>query len=103
MAYILRFTQSYLPSQHKAVLDLEAKFEQLERDNPQFPRGRRYQPLASGEPNHSLIWECEFPSMAAVEEALRRIEADPTHTDLFSRQSQFFTSMRTDIYKTLEF
>lgn len=103
MAYILRFTQSYLPAHHKAVLELEARFEQLERDNPRFPQGRRYQPLASGEPNHSLVWECEFPSFAAVEEALKTIEADPTHTELFLKQSQFFTSMRTDIFKTLEF
>ncbi len=103
MPYILRFTQSYLPAHHKAVLDLEAQFEELERRNANFPRGRRYQPVASGEPNHSLIWEREFPSMAAVQEALKVIEADPTHTDLFSKQSRFFTNMRTDIFKTLEF
>lgn len=103
MAYILRFTQSYLPAHHKAVLDLEAQFEQLERDNPNFPRGRRYQPLASGEPNHSLIWECECPSLAALEETLKVIEADATHTDLFAKQSVSFTNMRTEIFKTLEF
>ena len=103
MSYILRFTQSYLPAHHKMVLDLEAQFEELERRNSNFPRGRRYQPLASGEPNHSLIWESEFPSLAAVQEALKVIQEDPTHTDLFSKQSPYFTNMRTEIFQTLEF
>jgi hypothetical protein len=103
MAYILRFTQSYSPAHHQQVLDLEAQFKELERRNPNFPQGRRYQPLASGEPNHSLIWECEFPSMAAVQSALKLIEDDQTHTDLFAKQSPFFTNMRTEIFKTLEF
>jgi hypothetical protein len=103
MGYILRFTQSYSPAHQNEVLDLEAQFEKLERHNPNFPQGRRYHPLASGEPNHSLIWECEFPSLAAVQEALKVIESDPTHTDLFAKQSPFFTNMRTEIFKTLEF
>ena len=75
MAYILRFTETYMPAHHQAVLELD------------FPQGRRYQPRASGEPNHSLVWECEWSSLVAVQEALKVIEADPTHTDLFSKQS----------------
>ena len=103
MVYILRFTQNYQPAHHKAVLELEAQFKQLETRRPDFPQGRRYQPLASGEPNHSLIWECELPSLAEVQKALKMIEADPTHTDLFSKQSPYFTCMRTEIFQILEF
>ena len=103
MAYILRFTQNYLPANHKAVLELEAQFKQIEIRHPDFPQGRRYQPMASGEPNHTLIWECELPSLAEVQKALEKIEADPTHTDLFSKQSPYFTGMRTEIFQVLEF
>lgn len=103
MAYILRFTQNYLPAHHKAVLELEAQFKQLETHHPDFPQGRRYQPVAGGEPNHTLIWECELPSLAEVQKALEKIEANATHTDLFSKQSPYFTGMRTEIFQVLEF
>jgi len=102
MAYILRFTQSYQPAHHQEVLKLEAQFKDLERKNPDFPQGRRYQPVASGEATHSLIWECEFASLNDVEKALDKIEANPTHTELFAKQSPYFTNMRTELFKLLE-
>ena len=102
MAYILRFTQQYQAAHHDEVIRLEAQFKELERRNPEFPQGRRYQPLASGEPTHTLIWECEFPSLHEVEAALQKIEGDPTHTRLFAQQSPFFLGMRTEIFKVLE-
>jgi hypothetical protein len=102
MVYILRFTQHYEPAHHEEVVRLEAQFKDLERRNPDFPQGRRYQPVASGEATHSLIWECEFASLHDVQKALEKIEASPTHTELFSKQSPFITSMRTEIFKLLE-
>ena len=103
MAYILRFTQQFQAAHHGEVIKLEAQFKELERRNPEFPQGRRYQPLASGEATHSLIWECEFPSLHDVEEALQKIEANAKHTELFAKQSPFFTGMRTEIFKVLDF
>ena len=102
MAYILRFTQEYLPAHHQAVLELEAQFKDIERQQPDFPQGRRYQPLASGEATHSLIWECEFASLGEIQKALEKIEDHPGHTELFAKQSPFFTTMRTEIFKTMD-
>ncbi len=102
MAYILRFTQEYLPAHHQAVLELEAQFKDIERSQPDFPQGRRYQPLVSGEANHSLVWECEFASLDDIQKALEKIELHPRHTELFGKQSPFFTRMRTEIFKTLD-
>lgn len=102
MAYILRFTQEYQPAHHQAVLDLEAQFKELERQQPDFPQGRRYQPLASGEATHSLVWECEFASLADLQKGLEKIEGHPKHTELLAKQSPFFTTMRTEIFKTLD-
>jgi hypothetical protein len=102
MAYILRFTQEYQPAHHRAVLELEAQFKELERRQPDFPQGRRYQPLASGEATHSLIWESEFASLADLQKALEKIETHPKHTELLAKQSPFFTTMRTEIFKTLD-
>lgn len=103
MAYILRFVQHYQPSNAKAFLDVEAKFKDLERRCPDFPQGKRYQPLAGGEPNHTLIWECEFPNLNEVQRALAQVAADDTHTELFKQQSPYITGMRTEIYQVLEF
>lgn len=102
MAYILRFVQHYQPSKQKAFIELEAKFKELERRNPDFPQGRRYQPLTGAEPNHSLIWECEFSSLQDVQSALAKIAADDTHTELFRQQSPYITDMRTEIFQVLE-
>jgi hypothetical protein len=102
MPYILRFTQQYQSAHHDEVLRLEAQFKEIERRDPTFPQGRRYQPYASGEPNHTLIWECEFSSLRDLEAAMQKIEAHPTHTELFARQSPYFLGMRTEIFKLLE-
>ncbi len=102
MAYILRFTQQYLAAHHEAVIELEAQFKEIERRQVDFPQGRRYQPFASGEANHSLIWECEFASLEEVQKALEKIEKHPKHTELFAKQSPYFTNMRTEIFKTLD-
>jgi hypothetical protein len=103
MAYILRFVQHYRPSDHNTFLQLESKFKDLERRCPNFPQGRRYQPVAGGEPTHTLIWECEFPSLHDVQNALSQVAADDTHTELFAQQSPLITDMRTEIYKVLDF
>jgi hypothetical protein len=102
MPYILRFVQHYQADHHDEVLRLEAQFKDIERRDPSFPQGRRYQPFASGEPNHTLIWECEFPSLGDLEAAMLKIEAHPRHTELFAKQSLYFLAMRTEIFKVLE-
>jgi hypothetical protein len=84
-------------------MELEAKFKELERRNPDFPQGRRYQPVAGAESNHTLIWECEFPGLDEVQAALAKVAADDTHTELFKQQSPFITDMRTEILQVLEF
>lgn len=102
MAYILRFTQQYLPAHHQTVIELEAQCKEIERQHADFPQGRRYQPCASGEANHSLVWECEFASLEEVQRALEKIESHPRHTELFAKQSPYFTKMRKEIFKTLD-
>lgn len=103
MTYILRFVQQYRPADREAFLDIEARFEELERSSPHLPRGRRYQPLSGASPNHSMVWECQFQSLGDVQTALRRLNDDPTHTRLFQQQSPFITEIHTEIFEVLEF
>lgn len=83
-------------------MQLERQFLELERTVPEFPKGRRYQPVSGREPSNTLVWECEFPTMEALLAALRFLEADPRHEKLFVKQSRYFLDAYTEIYRSLE-
>ena len=103
MPYVLRFVQRYRPADEKAFLTLEAKFAALERKSRNFPRGRRSRPYACRESVHTLVWECEFQSLAAVEKGLDRISSSPEHKRLLKQQVPYFLEAFTEIYEVLEF
>jgi hypothetical protein len=102
MAFVLRFVQRYRPADEKRFLDLEAKFAALERRHRDFPKGRRLRPHAGREPAHTLIWECEFPSLEALQRGLHRITCSREHARLLEKQVPFFREAWTEIYEVLE-
>jgi hypothetical protein len=102
MAYVLRFVQEYRAGDRERFMELEARFAEMERRRPDWPHGRRLERAAGGEVTNALIWECGFASLAEVEEALRRIAADPEHEALFRHQAPFITRARTEILQTLD-
>jgi hypothetical protein len=97
MTYVLRFVQSYKPAHKREFLALEAKFQELELESETLPKGRRSQPVAGNELTNSLIWECEFDSLASVQEALRCLEDNPAHALLLEQQAPYIERMRTEI------
>jgi hypothetical protein len=99
--HVLRFVQRFRPADEKAFMALEARFAALERRKG-LPRGRRSRPFAGREPVHTLVWECEFPSLAKAQEALARMNADPDHEKLLRRQIPHFLDAYTEIYEVLE-
>lgn len=99
--HVLRFVQRFQPASEKAFMALEARFAALERKKG-LPRGRRSRPFAGREPVHTLIWECEFASLAAAQEALARMNADPDHAKLLRKQLPYFLDAYTEIYEVLE-
>jgi hypothetical protein len=103
MTYVLRFIQSYKPAHRQEFLALESQFEDLERNSKTLPKGRRSQPLAGSEPTNTLIWECEFPSLAAVQDALASFDKDPEHSRLFEQQAPYIVQVRTEILERLTF
>jgi hypothetical protein len=102
MAYMLRFVQKFQERNQAAFLELEKKFIQLEGSAAEFPKGKRYLPYAGREASNTLIWECEFPSLQAVQDALDLLARDPRHTDLFQQQVQYFVESYVEIYQTLD-
>lgn len=103
MACMLRFVQRFRPSEKAAFLALEARFAALEKRKPEFPKGRRMLPYAGREPGNTLVWECEFASVQAAQQALALLEADPDHAALFRKQSPYMDDVYTEIYELLDF
>ncbi len=102
MHYVLRFVQHFnLPDEQK-FLALERQFADLEQTHANFPKGRRLQPLTGREPRHTLVWECELPSLAAVTEALATFAASADHDRLFQQQAPTMLDSYTEIYEVLD-
>jgi hypothetical protein len=102
MAYVLRFVQRFRAGNEAAFMALEARFAALE-GRKGWPRGRRSRPFAGREPVHTLVWECELPTLAAVNDALAAMAKDPDHARLLRRQIPFFLEAWTEIHEVLDF
>jgi hypothetical protein len=101
MAYVLRFVQRFRAKDETAFMALEAQFEALERRKG-WPRGRRSRPFTGREPANTLVWECELPTLAAVNETLATLGRDPDHARLLKRQIPFFLGTWTEVYEVLD-
>ena len=51
---------------------------------------------------NTLIWECEFPTLQAVQDALDLLARDPRHAALFQQQVQFFEESFVEIYQAFD-
>ncbi len=102
MHYVLRFVQHFNLSDERTFMALERHFAELERKHQELPKGRRLQPLSGREPRHTLIWECEMPSLAAVNEALATFAASADHDRLFQQQAPTMLDSYTEIYEVLD-
>ena len=102
MRYVLRFVQHFKLADEQAFLTFERQFAELERTHAGFPKGRRLQPLSGREPRHTLIWECEMPSWAAVNEALTTFAASAEHDRLLQQAAPTMIDSYTEIYEVLE-
>jgi hypothetical protein len=102
MAYLLRFVQKFRPDQKDAFLELERKFIQLEQSEPEYPKGKRYMPYSGRESTNTLIWECEFATLATAQEALAFLEKDARHEGLYRKQVPYFLEAYTEIYESID-
>jgi hypothetical protein len=103
MAYVLRFVQRFRPADERAFMALERQFARLERRKRGLPRGRRSRPYAGREPANTLVWEAEFPTLAAAQDAVARLAADRDHDRLLKRQLPLFQEWWTEIHEVLDF
>lgn len=102
MAYKLRFVQRFAEENRDEFIRLEKEFIKLEQQVPQFPKGKRFLPYIGREPGNTLIWECEFEELNQAFSALKFLEDNPRHEELYTVQSKYFLEAYTEIYYTLE-
>jgi hypothetical protein len=103
MSIVMRIIQRFDPAREDEFMALERKFDELEKQRPDFPKGMRMQPISSAEPVNSLIWQCEFPDMKSAVSALDFFNGDSNHEKLYKQQVEYMNTIRIEFYKTLDF
>jgi hypothetical protein len=103
MGIIMRIIQQFDPGHEQEFMDLEKKFDELEKSRPDFPKGKRMQPVAAREPNNTLIWQHEFPDIQSAHKTLDFFNGDEKHEILFRKQVPFMKQVRVEFYKVLDF
>lgn len=101
MSYKLRFVQVFKQANADEYMALEKQFAELESRYPEFPKGRRFVPIAGRDASNTLIWECDFPSLEEVYKAQAFFLTDKRHDDLFRKQAGFITCTYTEIYMSV--
>ena len=102
MSYKLRFVQHFRQENGKEYLELEKLFVDLESKAKDFPKGKRYMPVSGKEASNTLIWESEFETLKAAQDALAVIITDTRHEELFQKQVPYILDTYTEIYKPFD-
>lgn len=99
----MRIIQQFDPCNEEAFMELEKKFHELEISRPDYPKGKRMQPISGGESMHTLIWQYEFSDIATAHNTLTFFNGDEGHDELFRKQVKFMKQVKIEFYKTLDF
>ena len=103
MSITMRIMQRFDPTREKEFMDLEKKFGELEASRPDYPKGKRMQPISAGEPCNTLIWQCEFSDIQSACKVLDFFSGDESHEALFEKQLPYFKDVKIEFYKNLDY
>jgi hypothetical protein len=103
MSITMRIMQQFDPTKEDEFMALEKKFAELEAAREDYPKGKRMQPIAAGQPCNTLIWQCEFPNIESAYGALDFFNGDGAHEALFEKQAPFFKQVKIEFYKNLDY
>ena len=103
MSIVMRIIQKFDASKEKEFMELEKKFAELEAARPDYPKGKRLQPIAAVEPCNTLIWEHEFPDIQSAYQTLDFFNGDKSHEELLEKQLPYFEQAKIEFYKKLKF
>jgi len=102
MGVTMRIIQRFDPQYEREFMELEREFARLEAGRPDYPKGRRMQPISAREPCNTLIWEAEFSDLEAARGALDFFEGEAAHEALFAKQVPYFKDVRVEFHENLE-
>jgi hypothetical protein len=102
MSVTMRIIQRFDPRYEKEFMALEREFARLEAERPDYPKGKRTQPISGREPCNTLIWEAEFPDLEAARGVLDFFQGDAAHEALLAKQIPYFRDVRVEFYHNLE-
>jgi len=103
MSITMRIMQQFDATHENEFMDLEKKFAELERERPDYPKGKRMQPISASEPCNTLIWQYEFPDIESAYKILDFFSDDDAHETLFKLQLPYFKQVKIEFYKNLDF
>jgi hypothetical protein len=103
VSYTLRFVQKFRPQDRAEFMKWESMFAAMEQRRDDLPKGRRSQPMAGPLPTNSLIWECDFTTLADAEQAILALSNDGEHEVLYRQQAAYMTEAYTEITEILDF
>lgn len=103
MGVIMRIIQQFEPRFENEFMLLERQFHELEKRRPDYPKGKRMQPISAGEPVNTLIWQYEFSDMDTAYKTLNFFGGDEGHEDLFRKQVAFIKNVKIEFFKSLDF
>jgi len=102
MAIIMREIQEVRPGQWEASAEAEAKWNAFEA-RVGFPANKRRCRVYSGvEDTNTIVIEFEFESLAALDAANKRAEADPEYRTLIGELDSVIASNRVELYTLLD-
>ena len=103
MSITMRILQQYDITKEDEFIKLESKFAELENSRPDYPKGKRMQPISSSEPCNTLIWQHEFSDINEAYKILDFFKGDQPHEKLLEEQLPFFKQVKVEFYENLEF
>jgi len=102
MSVTMRIIQRFDPRHEREFMALEDEFAKLEAERPDYPKGKRMQPISGRDPCNTLIWEAEFPDVEAARKPLDFFQGDPAHEALLAKQLPYFREVWIEFYRNLE-
>jgi hypothetical protein len=102
MAIIVGEIQNVRPGKWKALEEAEPKWAAFEERTGFSRKRRRFRVFSGVEDMNTVVIEFEFDSLAALDAAYERGEADPEYEVLMEELFTIISSSRVELYTVLD-
>ncbi len=102
MTIIIREIQKVRPGQWEALEEADARWAAFEARTGFSTKKRRYRVFSGVEDMNTIVIEFEFDSLAALDAAYARGEADPEYQELTEELYSIISSSRVELYTVID-